>query len=209
MDIQTILEQSAARHSHLCPRQVLGVRIGLLAVRIFNFSLGDNPKKQLLAIVESDGCFSDGVEAATGCTLGHRTLRLEDQGKIAAVFVDIHTGRAVRISPRPDVREHACQCLPDEPRHYFAQLQAYQVMPDNELLTTQDVILNMPVEKIISRPGLRVNCAACGEEIINEREVTSAGFTLCQTCAGAGYYRPAKLSISNYANAHLLFIDSK
>ena len=209
MDIQPFLQQSAAHHNHLCPRQVLGVRIGLLAARVFNVEPGENPKKRLLAIVESDGCFSDGVEAATGCSLGHRTLRLEDQGKIAAVFVDTHTGRAVRIAPCLDIREQAYTCVPDEPRHYFAQLQAYQVMPDDELLTVQEVILNTPVEKIISRPGVRANCAGCGEEIINERELTCSGLTLCQTCAGAGYYRPVTPSLPDYIDSQLFFMDAK
>lgn len=188
-NIRSFLERSTARHSHLCPRQVLGVRIGLLAAHLFDLQPGENPEKRLLTIVESDGCFSDGVEVATGCTLGHRTLRLEDYGKIAAVFVDTDTGRALRIAPHSDVRERAFDCTPDEPRRYFAQLQAYQVMPDNKLLLVQEVRLTIPVEKIVSRPGLRVNCATCGEEIINEREVIRDRLTLCQTCAGLGYYQ--------------------
>ena len=209
MNIRSFLERSTARHSHLCPRQVLGVRIGLLAAHVFNLSPGENPKKRLLTFVESDGCFSDGVEVATGCTLGHRTLRLEDYGKIAAVFVDTNTGRAIRITPHLDVRERAFDCIPDEARHYFAQLQAYQVLPDDKLLTVQEVMLNIPVEKIVSRPGVRVNCAACGEEIINEREVTRDGLALCHACAGEGYYRPALSSIPNYMTAQPLSMDAK
>lgn len=207
MEIQPFLERSAARHSHLCPRQVLGVRIGLLGACIFDLPPGENPNKRLLIIVESDGCFSDGVEVATGCALGHRTLRLEDYGKIAAVFVDTQIGRAIRIAPRLDVRERAFDCLPDEPHHYFAQLRAYQVLPDDKLLTVQEVKLNMPVEKIVSRPGVRINCALCGEEIINEREVTRDGLTLCHTCAGEGYYRPASPSIHYATTVQPLSVD--
>jgi formylmethanofuran dehydrogenase subunit E len=209
MDIQPFLDRSSARHSHLCPRQVLGVRIGLFAAHVFSLPPGGNPNKRLLTIVESDGCFSDGVEVATGCTLGHRTLRLEDYGKIAAVFVDTNTGRAIRIAPRLNARERAYDCIPDEPRHYFAQLQAYQVLPDDQLLTVQEVVLSKPVEKIVSRPGVRVNCAICGEEIINEREVTCAGLTLCQPCSGDGYYRSALPSIPLYMTVQPLSVDAK
>ena len=77
---------------------------------------------------------------------------------------------------------------PDEPRHYFAQLHAYQTMPDELLLTIQEVELSFPLQDVISRPGLRVNCANCGEEIINEREVIQDGLTLCRSCAGGRYY---------------------
>jgi formylmethanofuran dehydrogenase subunit E len=191
IELQSFLDRSAARHDHLCPRQVLGVRIGLLASQIFGTPPGENPGKRLLAIVESDGCFSDGIEVASGCTLGHRRLRLQDYGKIAATFVDTQTGRAVRIAPRTDVRERAYAWAPQEKRHYFAQLQAYQVMPDAELLAVQEVALLEPVKHILSRPGVRVQCSQCGEEIVNEREVFRNGQVLCIACAGESYYAPA------------------
>jgi formylmethanofuran dehydrogenase subunit E len=190
MNIKPLLEKSMQDHDHLCPRQILGVRIGLAGMKALDFAEPPE-KKQLLVISETDGCFVDGVIAATGCTVGHRTLRVEDYGKVAATFVHIKTSRAVRVAPRLDVRERACSFVPEEARHYFAQMQAYQIMPDEEMLNIQDVILNMPAEEIISRPGLRVNCAVCGEEIMNEREILRDGLLLCRACAGNGYYQSA------------------
>jgi formylmethanofuran dehydrogenase subunit E len=189
-DLQHILEISAARHKHLCPRQVLGARIGLAGGVALGLDLPRSDKR-LLVILETDGCFADGVEVATGCTVGHRTLRVEDYGKVGATFIDGKSGVAVRIIPQLDVRERAYLYAPDEPRHYFAQLQAYQVMPDSELLTIHPVTLKRPIEAIVSRPGVRVNCDQCGEEIINEREVVSKGHRLCRSCAGHSYYRAA------------------
>jgi formylmethanofuran dehydrogenase subunit E len=187
MNIQPLLEKSSRSHSHLCPRQILGVRMGLAGMKALGF---DSPpdKKRLLVIVESDGCFADGVIAATDCTVGHRTLRVEDYGKTAAVFVDTQTDRAVRVAPALDIRQKAYAYAPDEPRHYFAQMQAYQIMPDNEMFTATEVALTTPIEAILSRPGVRVNCDVCGEEIINEREIQHEGLTLCRACAGHSYY---------------------
>lgn len=191
MDLQPLLELSSSDHSHLCPRQILGVRIGLAGMKAFGFH--EPPvKKQLLVISETDGCFVDGVIAATGCTVGHRTLRVEDYGKVAATFVDTILGRAVRVAPRTDIRIRACAFVPEESRHYFAQMQAYQSMPDKEMLTIRDIVLNTAIEQIISRPGVRVNCDLCGEEIMNEREVHRNGRILCQTCANGGYYQLAQ-----------------
>lgn len=186
-NLREILEISSARHTHLCPRQVLGARIGLAGGAALGFEL-PRSDKNLLIILETDGCFADGIEAATGCTVGHRTMRIEDYGKIAATFVDTQTGQALRIAPRLDVRDKACDYVPGEPRHYFAQLQGYQAMPDDELLTIQPVQLTTPVGQIISRAGVRVNCEGCGEEIINEREVILNGHVFCYTCALGGYY---------------------
>ncbi|MBK8988722.1 MAG: TraR/DksA C4-type zinc finger protein [Chloroflexi bacterium] len=191
-DLQAILGVSSAQHQHLCPRQVLGARIGLAGTA----SLGlDVPRsdKRLLIIVETDGCFADGVAAATGCTMGHRTLRLADYGKIGATFVDVKTETAVRLSPQPQIRQRAYQYAPDEKKHYYAQLIGYQHMPDDELLTIQPVRLSTPVGQIISRAGVRVNCAGCGEEIINEREVVREGRPYCAACAGPAYYTPEAL----------------
>ena len=155
-----------------------------------------------MAIVESDGCFSDGIEVTTGCTLGHRRLHLEDYGKIAATFVDTQTHRAVRIAPRLDVRERAYDCVPQEKRHYFAQLQAYQILPDDELLSVQEVVMIEPVERILSRPGVRVQCSLCGEEIINERELIRDGQILCISCAGEGYYYQSAVAIADELRWH-------
>ncbi len=195
MDISCLLERSMQDHDHLCPRQILGVRIGMAGMKALGF---DEPptKKQLLVISETDGCFVDGVIAATGCTVGHRTLRVDDYGKVAVTFVDTKTGRAVRVAPALDVRQKAYAYAPDEPRHYFAQMRAYQIMPDEEMLAIQEVVLNTPVGEIISRAGVRVNCDVCGEEIMNEREIQHDSLILCRACAGNSYYHvPVQLSV--------------
>lgn len=187
--LQMLLEISSRDHSHLCPRQILGVRMGLLGMQSIGFS--EPPaKKRLLVIIETDGCFADGISAATGCTVGHRTLRVEDYGKTAAVFVDTESGMAIRVSPALDIRNKAYDYAPNEPRHYFAQMQAYQIMPDPVMFTVLPVTLKTPVAAIVSRPGLRVNCSSCGEEIMNEREIRLGELTLCRACAGGGYYSP-------------------
>src|SRR5512142_352297 len=106
VSLYEILRISASHHSHLCPRQVLGARIGLAGAR----AVGLEPpvlNKRLLVILETDGCFADGIEAATGCTVGHRTLRVEDYGKIAATFIDTKQDSAVRVAPLADARARA------------------------------------------------------------------------------------------------------
>lgn len=207
--LETILQESAARHSHLCPRQVLGARMGLAAAAALNLTL-PRTDKRLIAILETDGCFTDGLEVATGCTVGHRTLKVVDYGKIAATFVDVKTEQAIRIAPQLDVREKAWRYAPDERRRYFAQLVGYQQMPDEELLTIQPVQLNRPIGQMVSRPGVRVNCVGCGEEILNEREVWQGAAAFCQACAGLSYYNnPQQVSWFAAANPILLCDDTR
>jgi formylmethanofuran dehydrogenase subunit E len=201
MNLQPLLEKSARDHSHLCPRQILGVRIGLYGLKILNLDANQNSKR-LLSITETDGCFADGLSAATNCTVGHRTLRVEDYGKVAVTFIDTQTERAVRVAPALDIRQKAYAYAPEEPRHYFAQMKAYQIMPDEEMFSANEVRLTVSIKEIISRPGVRVTCDICGEEIMNEREVKQNDLILCRACAGSSYYQlPVSLPFIQKVNA--------
>jgi len=190
-----LLRQSAALHDHLCPRQVLGVRMGLRAAETFGLDLPQRDKR-LLTIVETDGCFADGVSVTTGCWLGHRTLRCVDFGKVAATFIDTFTGEAVRMHPASTARDLAWTYAPEAEDRWHAYLHGYQVMPVDLLLVTVPVRLKVPVAEIISRPDHRVQCASCAEEIFNEREVGSDGQVLCQACAGMDYLSRQQISLA-------------
>jgi formylmethanofuran dehydrogenase subunit E len=186
--LEELLAATAARHSHLCPRQVLGVRMGRLAAQVLQLDLPQRDKR-LLTIVETDGCFTDGIAVATGCWVGRRTMRVEDLGRVAATFVDTATRRSVRMAPRDEARELAPNYAPEVDNAWEAYLIGYQRMPDEELLSVQEVQLLASIDSIISRPDVRATCQVCGEEIINEREVVRGRSVLCKHCAGQSYYR--------------------
>lgn len=191
-----LLETSAALHRHLCPRQVLGVRLGLHAGELLGLALPQTAKR-LYTIVETDGCAADGIAVATNCWVGRRTMRVEDLGKVAATFVDTVTGRAVRVTPRPEARLAARALVPEARNPWEAQLLGYQRLPSDQLLQAQAVRLTTPVEVLISHAGHRVPCDRCGEEIMNEREVRADdGSVLCRTCAGSPYYLPAVTALT-------------
>lgn len=185
--LSSLLEQSAALHHHLCPRQVLGVRMGMLAGQLLAMELPQT-NKRLLTIVETDGCFTDGVSVVTNCWVGRRTMRVEDFGKVAATFVDTRTETAVRLFPSSHARELAPTYAPEAKNRWEGYLLGYQRVPDEKLFIFQQVQINVPVSQIISRAGARIICDQCGEEIINEREVIQGAKRLCRACAGQGYY---------------------
>ena len=185
--LEELLAANGVHHHRVCPRQVLGVRIGLYAGYLLEMPL-PQPEKQLLTMVETDGCFVDGISAATGCYIGRRTLRVEDYGKTAATFIDTVTQQAIRIMPRMDIRDLAWEYAPSARNKWEAQLIGYQHMPEELLFDWQLVKLVVPVRQIIGQAGKRVSCEICGEEIINQREVIRNGTALCKSCAGESYY---------------------
>lgn len=193
--LETLLAESAQRHNHLCPRQVLGVRMGLYGLRLLGLIDETyqprfmNDGKRLLVFVETDGCGLDGVAVATHCFVGRRTLRVEDYGKMAATLADRDTGRMIRVAPRKEARALVQTAVTNAPSKWHAYLEGYKLVTDEALLTAVPVQLKTPLGKIISQPGKRVSCAVCSEEIMNEREITRLdGTMVCQMCAGQGYY---------------------
>ena len=186
-ELDDLLTLSATHHHKICPRQVLGVRAGLLAGRLLEIPL-PQPEKRLIAIAETDGCFVDGLSAATGCYVGRRTLRIEDYGKTAVTFVDTRVEQAIRIAPNNNIRELAWEYAPSARNKWEAQLIGYQHIPDELLFRWQWVELTVPVKQIVGQAGKRVSCEICGEEIINQREVIHEGTILCKPCAGKSFF---------------------
>ena len=185
MVLSQLMEVSAQNHKHLCPRQILGLRMGLLAGELLGLELPQK-NKRLIAFVETDGCFVDGIRASTGCSMGHRTMRLMDYGKVAATFVDSQANRAFRISPSSNSRQIAQSF--DAPSRWERYIEAYQSLSSDTLFSIQEVRLNLSLELIISHARHRTICECCKEEIINQREVLQEGKTLCQACANGAYY---------------------
>src|SRR3989304_6825537 len=189
-NLSELLEATAAMHHHPNPREVFGVRMGLWAGELLRLDVPQRDKR-LLTIVETDGCAADGIAVATNCWVGRRSLRVEDYGKVAATFVDTRTEWAVRIVPGSKARPPACLYATEARNKWEAQLLGYQRMPAHELLAARPVRLRVSAREIISRAGRKAVGAACGEEILNEREIIADGLTLCRGCLGEAYYLPA------------------
>jgi formylmethanofuran dehydrogenase subunit E len=152
--------------------------------------LGVDPRsddRRLYVIVECDGCFADGVSVATGCWLGHRNLRLVDYGKVAITAINIVTEQAVRLRPQPLVRARAAIYAPGAPSRWHSQLIGYQRMPITELVSADSVRMLTPVAVLLGEASQRVDCSACGEEVLNLRHVVVGTQNLCRRCAGQPY----------------------
>lgn len=190
------LQRAASHHGHSCPGTVIGVRMALVGMREIEIT---DPKgsqrKDIMVFVETDRCPVDAIAHVTGCKISNRNLRFFDWGKIAATFVNLKTGKAVRIvcpeRTRDLVPEYAPGDYPDDKHGRKARaVDAYKVMPEEELFLIQRVeVLEGPPPK----EKHRVICAACGESVNDRREVVRDGRVLCRPCAtGETYYRPVE-----------------
>lgn len=189
-EFDSLLEESVRVHGHLCAGQVLGVRMTMLGLREIGIT---DPKgrerKDLIVFIEMDRCATDAVQSVTGCSLGKRSMKFMDYGKMAATFLNVKTGRAVRVLAREEARERAKAYFPDEQNPYSAQLRAYRVMGDEELFEVKPVRVEVRPEDLPGRPLGRVKCEGCGEYVQDLREVRINGRAYCKPCAQGGYYR--------------------
>ena len=189
--LEQYLNDAATAHGHLCAGQVLGVRLAMLGLK----KLGvEDPQgkdsKRLVTFVEIDRCATDAVMVVTGCRLGKRALKFRDWGKVAATFVDLESGKAVRVAARESSKALARSLHPEIADKNRQQMQAYQEMTDEQLFQTQWVHVELPPEEFPGYKGERVVCSQCGEGINFRREVRLGAKVLCRACAGQRYYEP-------------------
>ncbi len=187
-----LLRDAEIAHGHLCAGQVLGVRMAMLGLELLDL---DDPygkhRKRLVTYVEIDRCMTDAISVVTGCRLGKRALKFRDWGKVAATFVDLETGRAVRLAARESSKALASQMHPEIGNKNQQQMLAYREMPNDDLFTVQWVKVSVPAEELPGYKGERIVCAQCGEGINFAREVSRDGVVLCRSCAGERYFDPA------------------
>jgi len=186
-----LLDKSVQVHGHLCPGQMLGVRMSMLGLTKIGI---EDPKgkdrKSIMVFVEMDRCATDAVQSVTGCSLGHRTMKFLDYGKMAVTFLNLKTGMAVRVIAREESRQKAKKYFPEIENKYQAQLEAYKILSDDDLFEVMEVQVKVKPEDMPGRPLGRTRCDFCGEHVQDMREVHREGKVLCRPCAASGYYEP-------------------
>jgi len=165
--LEEYLTLAAQSHGHMCPGQVLGVRMAMLGLKQLGIDEPADFRKRLLTVVEIDRCATDAVSLVTGCRLGKRSMKFLDYGKVAATFVDLETGHAIRVVARDDSRLKAKEMFRGTnsgqmANSYKQQLEAYKIMSEEELFTVQEVRVKLKPEDLPGGPHSRVRCEQCG-----------------------------------------------
>lgn len=191
-DFNTLLQGSAKAHGHLCPGQVVGVRMAMLGCRLIGL---DNPRelpqiKKLIVYVEIDRCATDAIAYVTGVKLGRRSLKFIDNGIMAATFVNLETGVAFRIvsteSSRDLAHAYTSSGCTDKRRQ---QIEGYINMPDEVLFRVTPVRVNVPIHDMPGPSRFKVRCEACGAMVRDKKEVLLNDRVLCRSCAYGSFYQ--------------------
>lgn len=181
--LEQLLERAVAAHGHLCAGQILGVRMAMYGLGLLGIA---DPRgadrKRLVAFVEIDRCATDAIGVVTGCRVGKRTLKLRDWGKMAATFVDLAAGRAVRVVALEDSRQLAQERYPELSRNE-QQMAAYRELREEAMFRAQWVRVPLDEAELPGYRAARMLCARCGEGINFGRGERVNDETLCVSCA--------------------------
>lgn len=195
MDFQSLLDGAVEFHGHLCGGQIIGVKMAMAGLREIGI---EDPKgkdrKDLIVLVEIDRCATDAIITVTGCRVGRRSLKVLDYGKMAATFVNMKTGRAVRINATAESRRRAEELEGELIPTYGVEnafCEALVRMSEEELFKIREVEVRLRPQDLPGEPLDIVICEECGETVLDMREVEKQGRLLCKTCAeGMSYYVP-------------------
>jgi formylmethanofuran dehydrogenase subunit E len=208
-DLLKLLRITGTLHGHFCPGSALGV---MASVYGLNLLKRDGVKldgmEELIAIVETNACFSDGVQMVSGCTLGNNALIYRDLGKHAVTFVIRGKEKGVRVRALPYFRTYLKREVPE----FFALIEtltdntvwsvtkqrtyrekgweaacALIKLPFKEILLAENVSVDLPDYAPIVKS---VVCSSCGEEVISTRIVTEGKNSgHCLMCSGERYFQ--------------------
>lgn len=192
LELNACLEEAKAFHGDVCAGIVLGTRLALLGLDAIGIH---DPKgkdrKDLMVYVETDRCATDAILSVTGCHPGKRSMKILDYGKMAATFINLKTGKAVRVVVRSKGQPGDMKTREVMDREPPVDLEQYVITPADQLFTLQDVSVHLKPEDMPGKPLQISVCSVCGEQIMDKREIVREGQILCKPCLeGATYYRP-------------------
>ena len=187
LEFEACLGEAKAFHGDLCAGIVLGTRMAILGLAAIGI---DDPKgvdrKDLIVYVETDRCASDAILAVTGCHPGKRSMKILDHGKMAATFINLKTGKAVRLAAK---NRDGDRVSTREEIEKSPHTEAYAMMPAEDLFETVNVRVELRPEDMPGKPLRIVTCENCGERVMDMREELKDGKVLCRPCAsGKTYY---------------------
>ncbi|MCK4288375.1 MAG: tRNA (N6-threonylcarbamoyladenosine(37)-N6)-methyltransferase TrmO [Bacteroidales bacterium] len=198
-EIDKLLLKAGQLHGHFCPGLAMGVMAATYAMQ--KIKSQSDGMENLLAIVETNNCVSDGIQFVTACSFGNNSLIFKDVGKTAFTLTK-RDGKGIRISTRPEAGEYIHQTKNNFSGQYQKVIKE-QNRSDEEIaklkkagIETAFAVLNLDFDKIFKIEEVNVNipdyapshesiiCDKCGESIMSSRIIKKHGKNLCIPCAG-------------------------
>lgn len=210
-DREKLLARAGEIHGHFCPFLGVGVNASVTALNKLNV-ISSTGMEEVMAVVECNNCFVDGIQAISGCTLGNNALIYQDLGKNAVTFYKrgdskgcrftVHKENVLSLEDEQEDRDAKelsdkavtrRETLSDSEKKRFHELWtklAYRAvrLSENDIFAVSEVeIPNIPYARMVSS----VTCSKCGEEVMETRAAFVNEEPACRICAGQEYWTVA------------------
>jgi len=201
-DLEALLRKAAELHGHFCSYLTYGVKAGYIAVK--EMGLKNAGMEEIVAIVETNNCFSDGIQIITGCTFGNNALIYKDVGK-TAVTLTKRDGTAIRIALDPIYEKSIETEYPEANRLWEKIVVKREEATPQEQSRLMELFaegafkeLKKPADKMFRITRMKINtpsyapifnsviCPVCGEKTY--KPTMRNGKIVCMDCAEANYY---------------------
>ncbi len=197
-----LLLEAGQLHGHYCPGLALGVMAAQRAMAEIR-SLSDG-MEDLLAIVETNNCFADGVQFVTGCSFGNNALIFKDFGKMALTLTK-RDGRGLRICTQNEALDRINARVPEfDPLfqkvvveqnrdegilRQFKEISTHcsfetLKLPFDELFTIKHVKSSIPPYAPIMESLV---CNTCGEAFMASKGASGTVVPICKSCSTEVY----------------------
>jgi len=197
---EQLLLKAGQLHGHFCPGLAMGVMAASFAMK--EMKAKSDGMEDLLAITETNNCFSDGVQFVTGCSFGNNGLIYKDLGKTAFTLAS-RDGSGIRICSRHESQELIKNQFPEFNKLYQQVVVEQNHQPENiakfkkaslhrafetlnldfdKLFTVQFVKTEIPQYAKIHES---VICGICGESVMKPRTTEKDNNHICYKCNGA------------------------
>ncbi len=200
---ESLMIKAAQMHGHFCPGLAMGIMAATKAMNLLEAE--SDGMEDLLAITETNNCFSDGVQFVTGCTFGNNALIFKDLGKTAFTLTH-RDGKGIRISSKADSQQVIRDAFPDYQNLYQKVVAEQNHSPEllaeyrKSSLTRAFGTLTIPFESLFNVQHVQIEipqyakihdsiiCASCGENIMSTRSGNNnENNPVCLTCGGFEY----------------------
>lgn len=165
-------EEVSEFHGHVCPGLAIGYRMARAGMEALSDERAED--EQMVAVVENDACGVDAVQYLTGCTFGKGNLIFRDYGKQVYTLHHRASGKAVRITPAEPSEAGRAEMTREERTRWILDA------PDEEVVSVEEVSDAAPE---YARIRASVDCAFCGERVMETRARIKDGKTACMPCS--------------------------
>jgi len=203
-DKEQLLSKAAQMHGHYCPGLALGVIAATYATQ--KISVHSDGLEDLLAIVETNNCFSDGIQFVTACSFGNNSLIFKDFGKIALTITK-RNKKGFRVSLKADAKRYMQEISPlfsisydkviKKRKHSSSEIQQFKQQGTDKAFT----LLNLNFNNIFNIYEIETEipdyapshdsivCQNCGESVMKSRVKEIKSRKLCIPCSNESFFQ--------------------